>query len=115
MTDPTSIHYLSQAKNFKRRIISSSLLSEYAYILKEGGLLYCTTDVPALHSWHVEKLDGHPAFARVPDEEVSSDPKLIAMMNDTEEGKKVARTDGPKHFAVYRRLPNQDVKATPLP
>ena len=29
-----------QAKNHRRRIINRSSLSEFAYILKQGGLLY---------------------------------------------------------------------------
>lgn len=35
-----------KAKNAKRRIISTGFLSEYAYLLKPGGRLYCATDVP---------------------------------------------------------------------
>ena len=34
-----------KAKNHRRRIVSEPLLAEYAYVLKEGGLLYAITDV----------------------------------------------------------------------
>lgn len=57
-----------------------------------------------LHNWHVEKIDAHPYFVRIPNEEVqASDPAVRCMVEDTEEGKKVARMGGRKHFAVYER------------
>jgi tRNA (guanine-N7-)-methyltransferase len=34
-----------KAKNFRRRIINTGFLSEYAYLLKPKGRLYCITDV----------------------------------------------------------------------
>jgi tRNA (guanine-N7-)-methyltransferase len=37
-------------KNHRRRIVSTTLLSEYAYFLAEGGLLYTITDVEDLHT-----------------------------------------------------------------
>ena len=41
-------------KNHRRRIINEALLSEYAYLLKEGtGKLYMITDVLALHEWYI--------------------------------------------------------------
>lgn len=51
-----------KAKNHRRRIISESLLTEYAYFLKENGKLYCITDVEELHNWHMEKLSSHEFF-----------------------------------------------------
>ena len=36
-------------KKHKWRIISDSLLAEYAYLLKEGGRIYTNTDVHDLH------------------------------------------------------------------
>ena len=59
-----------KAKNFRRRIISDTMLSEYAFFLKEGGRLYTVTDVEDLHIWHVQKCDAHPSFERLPNEEV---------------------------------------------
>ena len=44
-------------KNRRRRIVSPALLSEYAYALREGGLLYHITDVLELHRW----MAGHCA------------------------------------------------------
>lgn len=96
-------------KNHPRRIISERLLSEYAYFLKPGlGKLYCITDVKELHEWHVEKCNGHPMFARVPDTEAEEDPCVQAMKVETEEGKKVARNGGDKYYAVYRRIADDD-------
>ncbi len=57
-------------KKHKARIISQTLLSEYAYVLQSGGLLYTVTDVKDLHDWMVKHLDEHPSFERIPDEEM---------------------------------------------
>ncbi|KAJ1430837.1 putative methyltransferase-domain-containing protein, partial [Ochromonadaceae sp. CCMP2298] len=93
-----------KTKNFRRRIVSHPLLSEYAFLLKPGGRLYTCTDVEELHKWHVEKCEAHPLFRRIPDEEaMESDPATRAMLESTEESKKVARLGGNKHFAVYER------------
>jgi tRNA (guanine-N7-)-methyltransferase len=82
--------------------------------------LYCITDVRELHEWHVKKCGTHPCFECIvvvhpQDKNVSSardvieraqreDPCICAMMNETEEGKKVHRNGGDKFFAVYRRV-----------
>ena len=54
-----------KAKNHRRRIVSTSLLAEYAYALAPGGLLYCVTDVRELHEWHVGGRVG-PSAKRLP-------------------------------------------------
>jgi len=95
-------------KKHKNRIISPNLLAEYAYLLKIGGILYTATDVRELHEWMVEKCDNHPLFERIPDEDLEDDPCIRCILNETEEGKKVARNKGDKHFAVYRRIQDPD-------
>ena len=55
-----------KAKTKRRRIINDSLLSDYAYCLKPGGLIYAVTDVEDLHIWQLEKLSNHPMFELVP-------------------------------------------------
>ncbi len=91
-------------KNHRRRIVNDNLLTEYAYILAPGGMIYTITDVEELHLWHVEKCSTHPSFERIPDEEVlRTDPAVTAMIEETEEGKKVARNNGKKFFAVFRK------------
>jgi tRNA (guanine-N7-)-methyltransferase len=102
-----------KAKNHRRRIISFALLTEYAHFLMEGGMLYTITDVAELHEWHVARCDEHPCFERVPDEQALEDPAVKAMTEETEEGKKVARLGGKKHFAVYRRRAQAELP-TPL-
>lgn len=57
-------------KKHKARIISQTLLSEYAYTLRPGGLLYTVTDVKDLHDWMVKHLEEHPLFERIPDSEL---------------------------------------------
>jgi tRNA (guanine-N7-)-methyltransferase len=91
-------------KNHPRRIVSERLLSEYAFLLAPGAKLYTITDVEELHLWHVEKCDNHPLFERIPEKELADDPCVLVMKTETEEGKKVERNGGNKHYAVYRRI-----------
>ena len=81
-----------------------TLFVRYAYIMKEGGLLYTITDVKDLFDWQVKHLTEHPLFERVPLEELADDPCINAMTNDTEEGMKVTRQGGSKYPAVFRRV-----------
>lgn len=100
-------------KNHPRRIISERLLTEYAYFLKPTqGKLYCITDVEELHNWHVEKLDAHPLFEKCDETENDADPCVQAMINETEEGKKVSRAGAAKYYAVYRRIVLDDSNLT---
>ena len=91
-------------KKHKARIINTSLLAEYAYVLRPGGRLWTVTDVLDLHRWMVERLDAHPLFERIPDAELANDPIMTAVMERTEEGIKVTRNHGSKYPAVYRRI-----------
>lgn len=91
-------------KKHKARIISTTLLAEYAYCLRPGGLIYTATDVRDLHDWMVKHIDDHPLFERVSEERLASDVCVKAVLEDTEEGKKVARNKGDKFLAVYERL-----------
>ena len=47
-----------KAANYRRRIIQRTLLAEYAYLLRPGGLLYTITDVEDLGNWQVCAVDG---------------------------------------------------------
>jgi len=38
--------------NHRRRIITQQLLTDYAFMMKEGGMLYEVTDVKDLHDWN---------------------------------------------------------------
>lgn len=91
-------------RNHCRRIISGRSLTEYAHLLGVRGRLYCITDVEELHQWHVDKCDSHPLFRRLTAEEMTSDPCVEAMKNETEEGKKVSRAGAAKYYAVYERI-----------
>ena len=59
---------------------------------------------PHLHIWMVEKLDAHPLFERILNEELAEDPVVKCVLEKTEEGIKVARNNGDKYLAVYKRL-----------
>jgi tRNA (guanine-N7-)-methyltransferase len=92
--------------NFKkskhnRRIVNLGFLSEYAYCLKNGGKLYCITDVKELHDWHVEHLDKHSLFRKISDEDMKKDVCYQEMFNKTEEGQKVERNKGDKFACIY--------------
>ncbi|XP_003384930.1 PREDICTED: tRNA (guanine-N(7)-)-methyltransferase-like [Amphimedon queenslandica] len=85
----------------KRRIINECLLAEYAYVLREGGLVYTATDVKDLHEWIEMHFMEHPLFERG---EGDADPILALLDTCTEEGKKVARNGGMVYKSVYRRV-----------
>ncbi|ORX48880.1 putative methyltransferase [Hesseltinella vesiculosa] len=91
-------------RKHKARIISPTLLAEYAYVLKVGGILYTITDVKDLHLWMVKHLNNHPLFEKISDEECEIDPVVPHVRTATEEGKKVARNQGDKYLACYRRV-----------
>ncbi|CAG9314057.1 TRM8 [Blepharisma stoltei] len=88
----------------RRRIVHRNLLSEYAYVLKSGGKIYAITDVLQLHEWHLDQFKQHPLYKEVPQEEIEADPCVTAMINETEEGKKVERNKGKKYYCVYQRI-----------
>ncbi|CAL1266812.1 unnamed protein product [Larinioides sclopetarius] len=93
-----------KAKKHKWRIISNQLLSEYAYVLRVGGIVYTITDVKELSEWMVKHLDAHPLFQRIPEEESAKDPVIDKLFESSEEAKKVSRNKGDKFLAVYMRI-----------
>lgn len=92
-------------RKHKARIITNTLLSEYAYVFKEGGVVYTITDVKDLHEWMVKHLEEHPLFERLSKEWEENDECVKIMRNATEEGKKVERKKGDKFVACFTRLP----------
>ncbi|XP_076450124.1 tRNA (guanine-N(7)-)-methyltransferase-like isoform X1 [Babylonia areolata] len=88
----------------KWRIISPTLLAEYAYVTRIGGLVYTITDVKDLHEWMVQHFTGFPLFERVPNDKLESDIVVQQLYNSTEEGQKVTRNSGEKWLAVFRRI-----------
>lgn len=105
----TKMFFLFPDPHFKKtkhkwRIISPTLLAEYAYVLRIGGLIYTITDVKDLHDWMVEHVTAHPLFERISDKELEEDPVVEKITNSTEEGKKVTRNNGAKYPAVFRRI-----------
>ncbi|KAI1177960.1 putative methyltransferase-domain-containing protein [Nemania sp. FL0916] len=91
-------------RKHKARIVSTTLNSEYAYVLRPGGIVYTITDVEDLHHWMVRHLDAHPSFERISNEEQDADPCVEIMKTETEESKKVERNKGQKFVALFRRL-----------
>lgn len=93
-----------KARKHKQRIVSTTLNSEYAFVLRPGGIVYTITDVQDLHEWMVQHFEAHPSFERVSEEEQEADPCVGIMRTETEEGKKVERHKGQKLVALFRRL-----------
>ena len=96
-------------RKHKARIITNTLLSEYAYVLREGGIIYTITDVKDLHEWMVKHLEEHPLFERKSQEWEQGDKCVEIMTNATEEGQKVERNNGSKFIACFERLPTPEV------
>ncbi|KAL9936150.1 hypothetical protein V8E36_004992 [Tilletia maclaganii] len=98
-------------RKHKARIISPTLLAEYAYILRPNGIVYTITDVHDLHLWMVKHLTAFPLFERLADDgpELKDDPCIRLVTYSTEEGKKVERNKGSKYFAAFRRKPDPEV------
>ncbi|KAJ3340137.1 tRNA (guanine-N(7)-)-methyltransferase (tRNA(m7G46)-methyltransferase) [Gonapodya sp. JEL0774] len=110
----SKMFFLFPDPHFKRRkhrarIISTTLLAEYAYFIRVGGLLYHATDVHDLHEWMVAKCEAHPLFERLSEEETAADPCVPVVLTSTEEGKKVARNGGQKWVAVWRRIADEEL------
>ena len=96
-----------KSRKHKARIISPTLLAEYAYVLKPGGIVYTITDVKDLADWMRTHLEAFPLFERVGEEELRAEgkgPILDAVICGTEEGKKVERNGGEKWLACFRRI-----------
>lgn len=93
-----------KARKHKARIVSTTLNSEYAFVMKAGGIVYTITDVEDLHKWIVQHFEAHPIFERVPEEEAKEDVCVQTMLVETEEGKKVERNMGPKFVACFMRM-----------
>jgi tRNA (guanine-N7-)-methyltransferase len=94
-------------RKHKARIISPTLLAEYAYVLRPGGIVYTITDVKDLAEWMEAHLSAFPLFESVDAETLRAEgkgPILDAVWNSTEEGKKVERNKGEKWLACFRRM-----------
>ncbi|MFH4980179.1 hypothetical protein AB6A40_006888 [Gnathostoma spinigerum] len=97
--------HFKKAKH-KWRIITPTLLDEYAFVLQPGGRIYTITDVEDLHNWMKKHLNDHPLFEELDANELEADPVVKLIYESTEEGQKVSRNDGSKWAAVFRRLPD---------
>ena len=93
-----------KARKHKARIVSTTLNSEYAYVVRPGGIVYTITDVEDLHNWMMQHFNAHPSFERVAEEEQEADECVKVMETETEEGMKVTRNGGQKFVALFRRL-----------
>jgi len=96
-----------KSRKHKARIISPTLLAEYAYVLRPGGIVYTITDVEDLHEWMNTHLSAFPLFEPVDEDTLRSEGKGViidAIYTSTEEGKKVERNGGNKWLACFRRI-----------
>jgi tRNA (guanine-N7-)-methyltransferase len=96
-----------KSRKHKARIISPTLLAEYAYVMRPGGIVYTITDVRDLHDWMRSHLEAFPLFESVDEETLRSEgkgPILDAVYTSTEEGKKVERNKVEKWMACFRLI-----------
>ena len=91
-----------KACNYRRRIISTPLLDEYAYFLAKGGILYTITDVEELGKWMRDHLDAHPLFRRISDEDLEGDKAAQFLPSASEEAQKVKRNEGKVRHSFVR-------------
>ena len=89
-------------KNHRKRVVSTALLAEYAYVLRPAGRVYVITDVAELMSWMVEHLSDSPLFERLPRQDLLDDPAVPTLIR-TDEGLKVQRNNGNMYIAVFRK------------
>jgi tRNA (guanine-N7-)-methyltransferase len=90
-------------KNHRRRIISPTLIAEYAYLLKKGGMIYTITDVKELGDWMQKHLHESTLFERVSEEELRNDPLIPFIYNASEDGQRTSDQNKPKYMAVFRK------------
>lgn len=94
-------------KKNRQRVISSQLLAEYAYVLREGeGIAYIVTDVEELFTWMVDRFEKHPLFERRSLDLHQQDPISNFVRDFTDEAQRVERSDRSKFDASFRRIPN---------
>lgn len=94
-------------KNIRRRIISPSLVHEYAYWLKPNGLLYTVSDVEELEVWMISTLNACPLFRQLTDDELATSEHqkiLNIVVNSSEDAQRSERKGLKKHFAVHIRV-----------
>ena len=103
-------------KNHRKRIVSTALLAEYAYVMRPGGLAYVITDVADLMSWIVGHFSESPLFERLPNQALRADPAVRCLIR-TDEGLKVTRNNGNMYIAVFRKRidPLAPREPAPLP
>ena len=99
-------HY--KKSKHKWRIVSYNLLSEYAYLLQNGGKIFIVTDVPQLYEWMMKHLKAHPLFELDSAESDENMPFNSLITTTTEESKKVDKVSGEKYAAVFRRIPRRE-------
>lgn len=95
--------HFKKSKN-KWRIISETLLAEYAYLMEIGGIVYTITDVLDLHEWMKSHFVNHPLFEEMTPGDYKDDPVIEQLYNSTEEGQKVTRNKGDKYMAIFKRI-----------
>ena len=90
----------------RRRIIQTALIAEYAFCLREGGILYTQTDVKDVGDWMKVKLDMSPLFRPMTEGELNEDVcvELLRRGTPTEEGQKVKRNSGSTWLHCYVRV-----------
>ena len=91
-------------RNLRRRIMGSTLVHEYAYVMAKGGRLYTVSDVPELEAWMIEMLDQCPLFKRLPGDVVALDLLVPIIVHTSEDALRSQKRGAEKNWAVHERV-----------
>lgn len=89
-------------RNHKKRIVGTSLVPIYAYLLEKGGLIYTITDVKDLGDHMQKYLNESPLFKRLEEKEYENDPLVPLMFEKSEDGQHQKKKE--KYLAIYRKI-----------
>lgn len=91
-------------KKHRRRIITQTLLDEYAFVLKKGGFIYAVSDEKELGDWMRTCLENHPLFVKLTNEEIQNDPFVPFVRDSSEDAQRTERQKKDKHLCVFKRI-----------
>ncbi|EME28142.1 tRNA (guanine-N7-)-methyltransferase [Galdieria sulphuraria] len=92
-------------KKHRQRLVSLRFLSEAAYCLRPGGMIYIVTDVEELFAWMTNLFAQHPLFLTMDKELVKQQDVLLPyLLNHTDEAQRMKRRgqDTP-YWNVFQR------------
>ncbi|KAL0210767.1 hypothetical protein P9112_009065 [Eukaryota sp. TZLM1-RC] len=89
---------------FRRRILNSFLLTEYAFVLKPGGFLYLACDLEDTFRYGMQQMETHTLFERVPEADLVNDPVYWSLNEVTADAKRAVRKGSGAFKVVFKRV-----------